>query len=48
VREAERDDVVDIVIECAVRDYLFVAVHGHGDAEGEPHDQCAKRLEVVE
>ncbi len=48
MRDAERDDVVGIVIERAVRDDFSVAVHGHGDAEGEPHDQCAKGLEIVE
>ena len=46
--DSERDDGVDVVIERAVRDDLFVAVHGHGDTEGESHDQCAEGLEVVE
>jgi hypothetical protein len=37
-----------VVIECTVRDDLFVAVDGHGDAECEAHDQCAEGLKVVE
>ena len=46
--EEQRDDVVGVVIERAVRDDFFVAVHRHGDAECESHDQCAKGLKVVE
>ena len=35
---------MDVVIERAVRDDFVVAVHGHGDAECETHEQRADRV----
>ena len=48
MRESQRDDVVDVVIDCAVRDDLVVAVYDHRDTKCETHEQGANGLEVVE
>ena len=42
------DDVVGVVIERAMRYDLAVAVHDHGDAEGEAQEERAKGLQAVE
>jgi len=48
VRNAERADVVGVVVKRAMGNDFSVSVHGHRYAEREAHKQCAEGLQAVE
>ena len=45
VGKAKGDDVVRVVVECAGGYDLLVAVHCHGGAKDETHEERADRLQ---
>ena len=37
-----------VVMQCAIGNYLLVSVHGHGEAEGETHDERTEGLKTIQ